>query len=61
MNGFIRTILFPFTARIPEALQQNFVEEIAKTYLEIYPSDRMGFIYVPPVVRLEVDATKIVN
>ncbi|MBN4006293.1 class I SAM-dependent methyltransferase [Nostoc sp. LPT] len=61
LNGFIRTILFPFTARIPEALQQNFVEEIAKTYLETYPSDHMGFIYAPPVVRLEVNATKIVN
>ncbi|MDZ7992473.1 MAG: class I SAM-dependent methyltransferase [Nostoc sp. EfeVER01] len=61
LNGFIRTILFPFTARIPKVLQQNFVEEIGKTYLETYPSDRMGFIYVPPVVRLEVDATKIVN
>ncbi|MGF7119117.1 class I SAM-dependent methyltransferase [Methanobacterium oryzae] len=57
MAGWIRTTWLPYTQRVPEELQKEFIEELIKRYLEKYPKDGKEHIHVG-MVRLEVEATK---
>ena len=56
--GWIRTTWLPLTSRIPEELQQEFIEDLANTYVESHPPDSDGFVCVP-MTRLKVEATKV--
>jgi trans-aconitate methyltransferase len=56
LKGWIRTVFLPYTGRLPEALREDFVEQIADTYIERRPPDENGRIHVQ-MVRLEVQAT----
>jgi trans-aconitate 2-methyltransferase len=57
LKGWIRTTWLPFTNKLPEELKTQFVEVIAKRYLELHPADAEGKIHVG-MMRLEVEATK---
>lgn len=57
MTGWIRTTWLPYTQRVPEDLQEEFIGELIGRYLENYPKDDKGHIHVN-MVRLEVEATK---
>ncbi|MGZ4847150.1 MAG: class I SAM-dependent methyltransferase [Halobacteriota archaeon] len=56
LKGWLRTIFLPYTGRLPEALREDFVEHIARAYIERHPLDENGNIHVQ-MVRLEVQAT----
>ncbi len=56
LKGWVRTVFLPYTGRLPEALREDFVEQIAKTYIEKRPLDENGHVHVQ-MVRLEVQAT----
>ena len=55
--GWIRTTWLPFTQRVPEALRESFIEEIADGYLQDFPPDEEGLVHID-AVRLEVEARK---
>ncbi len=57
LAGWIRTTWLPYTQRVPEDLQEDFIEELIERYLEKNPKDDNGHIHVK-MVRLEVEATK---
>lgn len=57
MAGWVRTTWLPYTQRVPEELQKEFIEELIERYLKKYPKDDNGHIHVR-MVRLEVEATK---
>ncbi len=46
----------PYTARLAEALRDNFIKEVASAYVRQQPPDEIGRIHVQ-MVRLEVEAT----
>jgi trans-aconitate methyltransferase len=52
----VRTVFLPYTGRLPEALREDFVEQIARAYIERRPPDENGHVHVK-MVRLEVQAT----
>jgi trans-aconitate 2-methyltransferase len=56
-KGWIRTTWLPYTERVPEGKREQFIELIAKRYLEKAPQDAEGRVHVP-MVRLEVEAEK---
>ena len=56
LKGWLRTVFIPYTGRLPEALRENFVEQIASVYIERQPLDENGHVHVQ-MVRLEVQAT----
>lgn len=56
LAGWLRTVFLPYTGRLPEALREDFLEEIATTYVERRPPDENGDVHVQ-MVRLEVEAT----
>ena len=56
LKGWVRTVFLPYTERLPEALREDFVEQIAYTYIERRPIDENGHVHVQ-MVRLEVQAT----
>lgn len=57
-RGFIRTTGNPdYLTKLPESLRETVVNEIVDTYLEEYPLNSAGLIYIP-MLRLEVEATK---
>lgn len=58
VKAFIRATWVPVTARIPEDLLQDFIEELANTYISRHPTDSAGLVHIP-LRRLEVDATKV--
>jgi hypothetical protein len=47
----------PYTGRLPEGLRQDFVSEIARRYIDLYPLDEMGKVHVK-MMRLEVGAER---
>ncbi len=51
-KGWIRTTWFPYTARLPEALQEKFIEEFTDAYLKSVPPK--GEKISVQMVRLEV-------
>jgi trans-aconitate 2-methyltransferase len=56
LMGWLRTVFLPYTERLPEALREDFVGELASAYVERRPPDENGGIHVQ-MVRLEVEAT----
>lgn len=56
LASWIRTTWLPYTQRVPEALQDDFIQEIVDRYTEIFPIDSEGTIHVS-MMRLEVEAT----
>ena len=56
LKGWVRTVFLPYTGRLPEALREDFVEQIARAYIERRPPDENGHVHVQ-MVRLEVQAT----
>jgi trans-aconitate methyltransferase len=56
LMGWLRTVFLPYTGRLPEALREDFVREMARSYLERHPPDENGGVHVQ-MVRLEVEAT----
>jgi trans-aconitate methyltransferase len=56
LKGWVRTVFLPYTGRLPEALREDFVEQIASAYIERRPADENGRVHVQ-MVRLEVEAT----
>jgi trans-aconitate methyltransferase len=56
LKGWVRTVFLPYTGRLPEALREDFVEQIARAYIERRPPDENGHVHVK-MVRLEVQAT----
>ncbi|MEI8003175.1 MAG: methyltransferase domain-containing protein [Methanothrix sp.] len=57
LEGIIRTTWLPYTQRLPAHLQDEFVKEIARRYLERYPLDEKGQAHVQ-MMRLEVEAER---
>jgi len=57
LEGIIRNTWLPYTERLPATLRDEFVKEIARRYLEIYPLDENGQAHVQ-MMRLEVEAEK---
>lgn len=56
LKGWVRTVFLPYTERLPEALREEFIEQIARAYIARRPLDENGHVHVP-MVRLEVLAT----
>lgn len=57
LEGFLSTTWLPYTERLPEGLRQDFVSEIARRYIGLYPLDEMGKVHVK-MIRLEVEAER---
>jgi trans-aconitate 2-methyltransferase len=55
-KGWLRTVFLPYTERLPEAMREYFVEELARAYIERSPPDENGHVHVQ-MVRLEVQAS----
>lgn len=55
--GWIRTTWLPYIQRLPEELQEKFINELADRYIEKYPLDKAGFVHIA-MMRLEVEAEK---
>jgi len=60
LTGWLRTVFLPYTERLPDALREDFVGEIANVYVERQPPDENEGIHVK-MVRLEVEATLDLN
>lgn len=58
LASWIRTTWLPYTQRVPEALQDDFIQEIVDRYTEEFPPDSEGLIHVS-MMRLEVEAANI--
>lgn len=57
-KGWLRTIWFPYTGRLPEALREPFLDTIVGSYIARYPLDQAGMTHVD-MVRLEIEARVI--
>lgn len=57
LQGWIRTTWLPYTQRIPQARREQFIEAIARRYLEYMPPDENDQVHVA-MVRIEVEASK---
>ncbi|MFC1923888.1 methyltransferase domain-containing protein [Chloroflexota bacterium] len=57
LSSWIRTTWLPYTQRLPQELQEEFINELAGRYIEKYPLDMDGLVHVA-MVRLEVEAEK---
>lgn len=57
LASWIRTTWLPYTQRVPEALRDDFIQEIVDKYTEKFPPDSNGTIHVS-MMRLEVEAVK---
>ena len=55
LKSWMRTVWLPYTQRIPENLQEKFIDDVAYRYIENHPIDLDGFVHVD-MVRLEVEA-----
>ncbi len=58
LKGWIRTTWLPYTERVPSELREEFIEEVAASYLEEVPIKSDGKAYVE-MVRLEVEAERL--
>jgi trans-aconitate methyltransferase len=56
LAAWIRTTWMPYTHRVPEDHRPQFVDDVVRTYQQLYPPDTDGRIRVA-MVRLEVEAT----
>jgi trans-aconitate 2-methyltransferase len=57
LASWIRTTWLPYTQALPEQLREEFIDELAETYIERNPVHADGMIHLA-MVRLEVDAYK---
>ena len=57
LEGIIRNTWLPYTERLPDHLRNDFVREMAKSYLRDYPLDENGQAHVR-MMRLEVAARR---
>jgi trans-aconitate 2-methyltransferase len=57
LAGWVRTTKLPYTQRLPEALRDDFINELLDTYLAHFPLDAEGRSHVG-MVRLEVEALR---
>ncbi len=57
LEAWIRTTWLPFTQCLPEARREDFIAQLASTYLELYPPDAEGLVHVN-AMRLEVEAQR---
>lgn len=57
LSGWIRTTWMPYTQRLPEELQEEFISELADRYIDKYPVDKDGFVHIA-MIRLEVEFEK---
>jgi trans-aconitate methyltransferase len=57
LEGIIRVTWLPYLERLPESSRQDFVEEVARRYLERFPLDAEGRSHVR-MMRLEVEACR---
>jgi len=55
LASWFRTTWVPYTQKVPESLQQEFIDEVTKKYMENYPADKDGFVHLQ-MMRLEVEA-----
>jgi len=56
-RGWLETTWFPYIQRIPEPMQDDFIQKWITTYIEHFPLDENGRVHVA-MVRLEVEAVK---
>ncbi len=57
-KGWIRTTWHPYTNRVPETMQDEFMEQAVSNYLKKFPADSNGNVTVK-MMRLEVKAAKM--
>jgi trans-aconitate 2-methyltransferase len=57
LTSWIRTTWLPYTRRVPEDLQFDFIDEIVDTYITTQGFDKNGIIHVE-MVRLEFEAVR---
>ena len=57
-TAWFRTTWLPYTQRVPEKLQEEFIAAVTQRYLSKHPLDATGRVRVR-MVRLEIDALKI--
>jgi trans-aconitate methyltransferase len=57
LEGWIRTTWLPYTQRVPEPLREQFIHQLATSYLAVHPLDEAGLAHVA-MVRLEVEAVR---
>ena len=57
LEGWFRTTWHPFVYRVPERMQQDFINEVVDGYLLRYPADATNTVHIA-AVRLEVEAVK---
>ena len=57
LKGWIRTTWLPYTTQVDETDRDEFIDELAESYLKIEPLDAQGKAHVA-MVRLEVEARK---
>ena len=57
LEGIIRNTWLPYTERLPAALKDDFVREVAEGYLKEHPVDESGQAHVR-MMRLEVEAMR---
>lgn len=57
LAGWIRTTWLPYTSRVPDDKREKFISLLVARYIEKYPLDDHGNIYVD-MVRLEVEASQ---
>lgn len=55
LKSWMKTVWLPYTQRIPEDLQEKFIDDVANQYIENHPLDHKGLVQVN-MVRLEVEA-----
>lgn len=57
-RGWLETTWFPYIQRIPESMQENFIQQWISAYIERFPMDENGRIHIA-MVRLEIEASII--
>jgi trans-aconitate methyltransferase len=57
LAGWLRTTWHPFTEQVPDLAREEMIQEVVGTYLDRFPPDAAGDVYVK-MVRLEVEALK---
>jgi len=55
---WLRTTWLPFVQRVPDDLRAEFIAAVTQRYLAKHPPDAAGQVHVP-MVRLEIEATKM--
>lgn len=58
LAGWIRTTWMPYTQRLPQELQEQFISDVVSQYLSDHPADSSQHTHVK-MIRLEVEATRM--